>query len=175
MDNPTPAPVAAAAERFQVFPQFNDPALAALVGSRSRIKPPSTVHFPSDTLADRLARSLCERRALPFKEVLESFEFYWRVRRRLRAPRVADLMCGHGLTGLLFAVYDERVEEVLLLDRRRPPCYDAILEAVGEVAPWAPPRVRFVQDTVQHGQQPGARRRIRGGRARLWGPDRPLP
>ena len=146
----TPSPTPAAA-RFQVFPQFNDPAMSAILGSRRRLNPLNTVYFPSGTLADRLARSLAEHRAMPFKEVLESFEFFWRVRRRLHATQVADLMCGHGLTGILFAVYDERVEEVILLDRKRPPSFDAIMDAVAEVAPWAPPKVRFVQDTLKHG------------------------
>lgn len=139
-------------ERFLAFPQFNVPGLEALVGSRSRLKPPSAMHFPGDTLADRLARALAHRRALPFKEVVESFEFFWRVRRRLEALRVADLMCGHGLTGVLFAVYSRAVEEVLLLDRRRPDCHDAVMEAVAEVAPWAVAKVRFIQDSVRHGK-----------------------
>lgn len=99
-------------------------------------------------------RALAERRAVPIKEALESFEFFARVRRPLRAARVADLMCGHGLTGLLFAAYDQGVEEVVLLDRKRPPSFDAVLEAVAEVAPWVPLRVRFVQQKVQRAELP---------------------
>jgi len=59
-------------------------------------------------------------------------------------------MCGHGLVGLLFAAYDRRVEEIVLLDRKRPPSHDVVLSAISEEAPWVVERARFVQQKVQH-------------------------
>ena len=68
----------------------------------------------------RLARALAARSAINLKEWLESFEFFARTRKHVRADVVADLCCGHGLTGLLFAIFDKKVQRVLLVDARRP-------------------------------------------------------
>ena len=130
--------------RFKAFRQFNQPQLAVWASRRARMNEELTTSlFPGSGLPAKLARSLGSVRAMPLKEFLESFEFFERVRRRLRAPQMADLCCGHGLTGLLFAIFEPRVERVTLVDRVRPPCYDTILEAVAQVAPWAPPKVDF--------------------------------
>ncbi len=67
------------------------------------------------------------------------------MRSLLRVPVVADLMCGHGLVGALFAVFEPKVKQVLLVDRRRPASHDALLEGLGRVAPWAPPRLRYLE------------------------------
>ena len=58
---------------------------------------------------------------------------------------VVDLCCGHGLTGILFAVFERRVQKVLLVDAVCPPAHRAILAAAVEVAPWAADKVRFVE------------------------------
>ncbi len=92
-----------------------------------------------------MARALCEARILPFKELFESFEFFERVRRRLRAPHVADLCAGHGLTGLLFAVFEPGVERVTCLDKRPPASVETVLNAVCGVAPWARDKVQYVR------------------------------
>jgi hypothetical protein len=83
------------------------------------------------------------------KEVFESFEFFTRVRKRVRAPVVADLCCGHGLTGILFAVFEPKVEKVILLDMVRPPCHDKIMAAVTDVAPWTAAKVEFREQRVK--------------------------
>ncbi len=101
--------------------------------------------FPGDSLEHKLARALLAERAVPWKEVLESFELFMRVRKRIRQPVVADLCAGHGLTGVLFAAYDRVVEEVVLVDRRRTDSFDTVLRCVGEVAPWVPAKVRYVE------------------------------
>jgi len=98
--------------------------------------------FASRSLADRLARSLAEHRAVSLKELLESFEFHARTRRRVRTRVVADLCCGHGLTGMLFGL-EREVEEVILIDKVRPPSFELILRALVEVAPQLRTKVRF--------------------------------
>lgn len=104
-------------------------------------------------MAERVVGALAEHKAIKVKEVLESFETFERVRRRLSAPRVADLCCGHGLTGLLFAVYERELEEVVLLDRRKPPKADRIVDAICEVAPWVRDKVRWVEGKVASAAQ----------------------
>ncbi len=130
---------------FKAFRRFNDVATQAYTGLRSRLSERGLVHFSGDGLPDRLARELCLRRAFPIKELFESFEFFERVRRRLRRPQVADLCCGHGLTGMLFAVFEPRVELVTLLDRRRPASHTVVFDAVCAVAPWAAEKIRYLE------------------------------
>ncbi len=130
---------------FKAFRRFNDPELAPLTGRRGRLEPATAALFPSSSLPDRLARALAMGRVLPTKELFESFEFFERVRRPLRAPTVADMCCGHGLTGVLFAVFEPRVERVVLVDRRKPRSFSRMLDAVGTVAPWAAQKVSFVE------------------------------
>lgn len=102
-----------------------------------------------DPLVTRIVEALGKRRAINVKEVLESFETFARIRRRVRAPSVADLCCGHGLTGLLFAAIERRVERVTLLDRGAPPKAGLVLEAIVEAAPWAADKVRWVEAPIE--------------------------
>ncbi len=99
-------------------------------------------------MVERIVASLAAREAISVKETLESFEAFSRMRRRMRAPRMADLCCGHGLTGLLFAASEREVKEVILLDRAKPPKADLIVEAVVEAAPWVEEKVRWIEDDV---------------------------
>lgn len=128
---------------FKAFPQLaawrDDPALH----SRRRPGPWVLEWFAADTRPNQLARALLEARVLPFKEVIESFEFFERARRRVRAPVVADLCCGHGLVGLLYGVFHRDVEQVLLVDRTRPASAEACVAALQPLAPWLPSKVRY--------------------------------
>ncbi|MCA9665376.1 MAG: methyltransferase [Myxococcales bacterium] len=101
----------------------------------------------------RLARALCDEKALPIKELFESFEVFERVRRRLRAAVVADLCCGHGLTGALFAIFARDTEQVILLDHKRPQSHAHVMRAIERVAPWAPAKVRYVEARVQRARE----------------------
>ena len=80
---------------------------------------------------------------MPFKEVLESFEFYACVRKQIRTPYVADLCCGHGLVGILFAMFERKVDSVLLLDRERPASFDQVFATAKEIAPWIANKVSY--------------------------------
>jgi hypothetical protein len=132
--------------QFRAFPQFEHIRGA---NSRSRAGPYWARHFPGDSAAEKFARALAHRRALPVKEILESFEFFEHIRRHVRGDRVADLLCGHGLVGILFAVL-ERPEQVFLVDRKRPPSVDVVLEAAAEVEPASVHRVTWIADKLSH-------------------------
>ena len=134
---------------FKAFRRFNQPELHRLVRVRRLIGRASLDYFPSSGLPDRIVRSMAARRAVAVKEAFESFEFFERVRRRMKAPVVADLCCGHGLTGILFAVFEPRVERVILLDHRCPASYPKILEAVADIAPWIKEKVTYIEDKVE--------------------------
>ena len=130
---------------FRAFRHFNDPKLAIYARERHRLGVLTNRIFQGDTPAERLARALGDRRAISLKELLESFEFYARVRRRVRSPSMADLCCGHGLTGILFALFERSVEQVTLLDRRQPESHRLILEAACELGPWVADKIRYVE------------------------------
>ena len=131
---------------FKAFPQFNETGLEAIVKSTTSVDPCSALrHFPSDRPADRIGRALGARRATSIKELIESAEFYQNTRKHIHARHIVDLCCGHGLTGMLFAVLDRQVETVTLVDRARHNCVDVILECLCEVAPWTRDKVRFLQ------------------------------
>lgn len=135
----------AADPSFHVFRRFNQPSLRRVAGLRQRYLGPSRELFPDDTLPDRLGRALVERRAIPLKEILESFEFFARVRRRVRRPVMVDLCAGHGLTGLLHAFFERSVERVTLVDERRPESFAAVWDAVTEVGPWVREKAEYVE------------------------------
>lgn len=136
---------AGASERFRAFPHQAHEAIAPLAAKGARIDERALDVFDGDSLSERLVRALARRRALAAKEVFESFEFFTRARKRVRGRRMADLCCGHGLVGALFATFERGVDEVLLVDIARPASHHLILEALDEVAPWAPPKLQFVE------------------------------
>jgi hypothetical protein len=146
-------------ERFRVFPQFADPALAGMIRSRHRLGDVAAEVFAGDRLEDRLVRALADRRVLNTKEVLESFAFWHRVRRRVRRPTMLDLCCGHGLTGVLFAVFERTVERVILVDHRQPESVAGVLEAAASVAPWCADKLLYREEalaTAKHDLPHGA-------------------
>ncbi|MEO0600389.1 MAG: methyltransferase, partial [Myxococcota bacterium] len=134
--------------RFKVFRAFNLPELAPRARLRKHMAARALPAFEGAGPATRLARALADHHALAVKEVVESFEFHYRVRRRLRGPRMADLCAGHGLVGLLFAT-ERVVEHVLLVDRVRPPAFGRALAAVASVFPQVRDKVEFVEADVR--------------------------
>lgn len=142
------SPSADAPVSFKAFRRFNDPDLAAFAGAKGRMMASMATHFPTDAMPDRVARALVARRAMPIKELFESFEFFERVRRRVRGPVLADLCCGHGLTGALFAVFERTVQEVVLVDKVQPASFARLMDALDEVAPWARGKIRFEERSV---------------------------
>lgn len=134
---------------FKAFRRFNQPELQFYAGLRGRIDMRAWDHFGDRNLPDKIVRAIAARRAVPIKEIFESFEFFERVRTRLRAPHVADMCCGHGLTGLLFAAFERSVEQVTLIDTRQPDSYAVLLKAFDEVAPWTSPKMRYIQTRVR--------------------------
>ena len=121
----------------------------SLHGSRNTLRPEDARLFEGDSLPAAFARALCERRATCLKELLEATEVFALARKVVRAPTVADLCCGHGLAGLLFAIFEREVERVVLVDRERPASTDLILKAADDVAPWAPPKVEWRREPLK--------------------------
>ncbi|MBT3218573.1 MAG: hypothetical protein HN348_05730 [Proteobacteria bacterium] len=141
-------------DRFRVFAQFEEPDLKDKARIRHRVNQIALRVFTGNRIQDRFVRELAKRKAVSLKEVLESFEFHFRVRRRVRTPDMADLCCGHGLTGVLFALMERKVERVWCVDRRRPGTFDPIMEAAAVLGPWVRDKVRYVEADVREVQLP---------------------
>ena len=124
-------------KRFKFFPQLNDIEDTAWMNSRSSINlTMSDTYFNGTSLQDTFLQALAGERLLPIKEVLECFEFFNRIRKQSRAQCVADLCCGHGLLGILFAMFERKVERVLLIDKVEPPSRQKLIDCASRVAPW---------------------------------------
>jgi len=135
---------------FRALRQFNASELAPLAARKDRMAPFWDQYFPGDAHIHRLARALSARFAIDMKEFCEAIEFFARTRRAVRAPVMADLFCGHGFVGLLFALFERRVEQVVLVDRQRPPAFDDIYAAVCEVGPWVEGKIEFRRESIRH-------------------------
>jgi len=139
------APTAA----FRAFPQFNSREHQRLAAVRARLAEHAAELFPSERMTDRLARQLASSQSISLKELLESFEFHARVRRRLRSTTMVDLCCGHGLTGILFAVFERQVKHVVLVDHSEPASAARLLAAATAVAPWVADKIERVTANVE--------------------------
>jgi hypothetical protein len=123
--------------RFKFLPQLNDLERTEWLSSRQKFHSEIALeHFDADTLQDKFLRALAAERLLPVKEVLESFEFFARVRKSTRSTTVADLCCGHGLLGILFAMFERNVQHVILIDQNEPDSRQKLIAVASEVAPW---------------------------------------
>lgn len=142
-------PVVETDATFKAFPHLNKSPLEYISRSRMTLGDITAEHFSADTFTHRLVQALGETRVIGVKEVLESFEFYARVRRRIRAEHVADLCCGHGLVGLLFGVLQRSVRTVTLIDSRRSKSADVVLESIFSVAPWVEEKVTTIESEVE--------------------------
>jgi hypothetical protein len=129
--------------RFKFFPQLNALQDKRWVKSTSKFNLNlAEAYFNSDSLQDVFVKAIATDRILPCKEVIETFEFFQRVRKNSRADRVADLCCGHGLLGVLFAMFERDVNHVLLVDKEETDSRQKLINVAIEVAPW-------IQDKIE--------------------------
>lgn len=134
---------------FRALRAFNDPQVRVHAGSRARVDARTAARMPPGSLVQRVVAALAAGGLLPLKEVCESFEFFERARTSVRAPAIADLAAGHGLTGLLFGLFERQVEQVILVDTHPSPSHQHVLDALCEVGPWLRPKVRWVTGRIE--------------------------
>lgn len=123
--------------RFKFFPQLNNVERESWLNSTNTFFSGITnKHFNSDSLQDTFLRKIARARMLSIKEVFESFEFFARIRKTAKSPVVADLCCGHGLVGILFAMFERKVANVFLIDKSENENRLKLMELATECAPW---------------------------------------
>lgn len=121
---------------FLGFKQFQDEQYDLKIKQDHRLNEQDIALFQGTNLLSKVARSICLSKSIRLKELLESIEFFLRVRKHLKAPKIKDLCCGHGLVGLLFAIFEDDVQEVELIDIKFNPSQKRLLHALSEIAPW---------------------------------------
>jgi hypothetical protein len=139
--------------RFRVFKTFNQPG-SGFAGGNRRLEPHTVSGLGQRGRILKVLQALAKDRSIKLKEVLESFEVYACVYRRLKHPKIVDLCCGHGLTGLLFAIFHRHVRQVTLLDLEESPASRTVHEALHLAFPELRGKVRRVQASLQDFREP---------------------
>ena len=121
--------------------------------TKSRLSLDKLSYFDSEKMPDKVAKLLGESRALDTKEVIESFEFFQRIRHRVSRTVIVDLCCGHGLVGMLFALLERRVTEVYLLDVIFPASSQRIETILNDQWPWVSPKIKRLERSVKGADQ----------------------
>ncbi len=124
--------------RARLFPMF-DPS------SRGRLTERDLDRFPTETLFDRIARTVCAAGCLPRKELYEAWEVARRVRRLFRGGRVVDLGAGHGLLAQILLLLDDSSPSAVVIDKAVPASSAKVHAALVQVWPRLAGRVTFLE------------------------------
>ncbi len=134
---------------FRFFPVLNDLEHNNWLSAGNRIRNNTAEkYFSADTLQDKIVRAIIKERAINIKEILEAFEFFAQIRKKLKSKCVVDLCCGHGFIGLLFAIFERKVEKVILVDKIEPPSRQKLINCLTEVAPWIAPKIENRSESI---------------------------
>ena len=118
-------------------------------GAKGRLTRRDIDRFPTDTLFDRLARTVCEAGCLPRKELYEAWEMARRVRRLFRGGRVLDLGGGHGLLAQVMLLLDDSSPNAVVVDTTLPPSSAKLHEVIVAAWPRLAGRVTFVASGIE--------------------------
>lgn len=134
---------------FKFFPQLNKVEDKGWFNSSARFRPSYfEQYFQEDSLQNKLLKEIAYNYLLPIKEILESFEYFARIRRKVKAESMCDLCCGHGFVGLLFAIFERGVNTVYLVDRTEPESRQKLIESCKKVAPWIENKIINIEDKI---------------------------
>lgn len=139
----------AADTSFKFFPQLNELEDKGWFKSRARFIPSYFErYFQGDSLQIKVLREIAYSHLMPIKEVLESFEYFASIRKKVKAEAMCDLCCGHGFVGILFAIFERKVSKVYLVDRTEPESRKKLIEACMKVAPWIEDKIINIEDKI---------------------------
>lgn len=134
---------------FKFFPRLNKVKNKGWFNSGARFRPSYYEEFfKEDSLQSKVLKEIAYAHLLPTKEVLESFEYFDRIRSKVKAERICDLCCGHGFVGILFAIFERKVSKVFLVDRFEPESRKKLIEACTNAAPWIENKIVNIEDKI---------------------------
>jgi hypothetical protein len=116
--------------------------------SRGRLTRYDVGRFPTNTLFDRIARTVCEAGCLPRKELYEAWEMARRVRRLFGGGRVVDLGGGHGLLAQIMLLLDDASVEAVVVDKARPASSAKLHKALVAAWPRLSGRIDFIDGRI---------------------------
>ena len=116
--------------------------------SQGRLTARDLGRFPSGSLFDRLARTVCGAGCLPRKELYEAWEMARRVRRLFRGGRVIDLGGGHGLLAQVMLLLDDTSPEALVVDTALPASSGRLHAALVDAWPRLSGRIQFIDASL---------------------------
>lgn len=119
------------------------------LSSRNRLNHRHLHLYGTESLFDRIARSVCRAGCLPRKELYEAWEAARRIRRRFRGGRVVDLACGHGLLSQILLLLDQKSPEALAVDRQLPDSAATLAAALRKDWPRLEGQIRFVEAEIE--------------------------
>ena len=117
--------------------------------SRARLTRHDLGRFPTNSLFDRIARTICEAECLPRKELYESWELARRTRRFSRGGRVVDLGGGHGLVAQLMLLLDDTSPQGVVVDTTIPASAVPVHEVLVRTWPRLGGRIKFKTASLQ--------------------------
>ena len=118
-------------------------------GSRGRLTKRDLDRFPTASLFDRIARTVCEAGCLPRKELYEAWEVARRVRRLFRGGRIVDLAGGHGLLAQVMLLLDDSSPNALVVDNTLPASRAKLHDVIVAAWPRLAGRVAFVASGIE--------------------------
>lgn len=135
--------------KFKFFPHLNDLEDKGWFNSGARLRPSYfNQFFDEDSLQSKVIKEIAYSHLLPTKEILESFEYFARIRRKVKSEVMCDLCCGHGFVGILFAIFERKVSKVYLVDRTEPDSRKKLIEACLKAAPWIEDKIINIEDKI---------------------------
>ena len=118
------------------------------ISAKDRLTDHDLGRFPTDSLFDRLARTVCHAGCLPRKELYEAWEMARRVRRVFRGGRIVDLAAGHGLLAHVLLILDNSSPHALVVDPAPPPSSRTLHHALVAAWPRLDGRIVFEQQPL---------------------------
>lgn len=134
---------------FRFFPQLNEVEYNNWLSSGNRLRNNTAdKYFPNGNLQEKVVRAIIAERVINIKEILEAFEFFARIRKKIKSKCVVDLCCGHGFVGILFAIFERKVEKVILVDKVEPTSRKKLINCLTKVTPWIVDKVESRNESI---------------------------
>lgn len=118
------------------------------MSAKDRLTDHDLERFPTDSLFDRVARTVCHAGCLPRKELYEAWEMARRIRRVFRGGRIVDLAAGHGLLAHVLMILDNSSPQAVCVDTTLPPSSTTLHHALAAAWPRLAGRIVFQQQPL---------------------------
>ncbi len=134
---------------FRFFPFLTNTRPVGWMSTRSSVSEKIIELFNRDNLQNKFATAILRDSIIPPKELLECCEFFERIRKTVKNDTMVDLCCGHGLLGILFAMFEKKVNKVILVDKTEPPSRKELFNTAKKLAPWIENKICNLKEKIK--------------------------